>query len=349
VKVSVKNMTTRLGVAVALAMGFAPGTTGASPAAAKAANARGVGLLKQRHYKGAAAQFRKAIAEDRAHVLAHYNLACAASLAKDMDTAIAELMWVGNRAAWDEQARSAAIKAATDPDLKWLIDNHPDAADWVGPDVAALAVDVLAADSGRSAGRALTEPAKTSAMTALATGTRTRDDSCDPADPKQSAMFGLAFEAHTGGKHTAIASLGSGVALLDARGQVVARSQPLGCTGPGASQDRITSLAYLGAAPRSPGASAASSALLSEMFIVKYGNGGRTEWSNNVAIFMRRDKQLVRTFEATIERSDATGTATLAMTALGDLVLVAPGDKRKQIFHWDQKAFRFAAVLTDGR
>jgi hypothetical protein len=79
------------------------------------------------------------------------------------------------------------------------------------------------------------------------------------------------------------------------------------------------------------------------MFIVKYGNGGRTEWSNNVAIFMRRDKQLVRTFEATIERSDATGTAALSMTALGDLVLVAPGDKRKQVFHWDQKAFRFAA------
>jgi hypothetical protein len=31
------------------------------------------------------------------------------------------------------------------------------------------------------------------------------------------------------------------------------------------------------------------------------------------------------------------------MTALGDLVLVAPGDTRKQVFHWDQKAFKFAA------
>src|SRR5262245_5798302 len=108
-------MTTRLGVAGALAIACAPGTTFASPAGAKAANARGVGLLKQRHYTGAAAQFRKAISEDRSHVLAHYNLACAASLANDMDTALAELMWVGNRAAWDEQARSAAIKAASDP------------------------------------------------------------------------------------------------------------------------------------------------------------------------------------------------------------------------------------------
>lgn len=338
-----KNMTTRLGVVVALMLACAPATAGASPAAAKAANTRGVGLLKQKDYKGAIAQFRKAIAEDRAYLLAHYNLACAASLAQDMDTAFAELIWVGNRAAWDEQAKAAAIKAAKDPDLKWVIDTNPDAADWVGPDVTTFVVDVLAADRAKSAGRALADAEKASAMTALATGIRTRDDSCDPADPKQGAVFGLPFEAHAGGKHTAVVSLGTGIALLDARGQVVARSQPLGCTGQGASQDRLTSLAYLSAAPRSPpGASATTSALLSEMFIVKYGNGGRTDWSNNIAVFMRRDKQLVRTFEATIERSDATGTATLSMTALGDLVLVAPGDKRKQVFRWDQKAFKFA-------
>lgn len=342
-----KHMTTRLGVVVALIglwISWAPAPTAASPAAAKAANTRGVGLLKQKDYKGAIAQFKKAIAEDKTYVLAHYNLACAASLAQDMDTAFAELIWVGNRAAWDEQARSAAVKAAKDPDLKWVLDTNPDAVDWVGPDVTAFVVDVLAADRAKSAGRALVDPEKASAMTALATGIRTRDDSCDPADAKQGAVFGLPFEAHVGGKHTAVVSLGTGVALLDAKGQVVARSQPLGCTGPGASQDRLTSLAYISAAPRGePGASSTTSALLSEMFIVKYGNGGRTQWSNNVAIFMRRDKQLVRTFEATIERSDATGTGQLSMTALGDLLLVAPGDKRKQVFHWDQKAFKFVA------
>jgi hypothetical protein len=341
---TVKDLMMRVGFAVALILACAPGTSGASPAAANAANTRGIRLLKQKDYRGAIAQFKKAIAEDKTHVLAHYNLACAASLAQDMDTAFAELVWVGNRAGWDDQARAAALKAAKDPDLKWVIDTNPDAVEWVGPDVAMLVVDVLAADKARTAGRALTDADKDSAMTALSTGTRTRDDSCDPADPKQSAVLGLSFDAHAGGKHTAVVSLATGIALLDAKGKVVARSQPLGCTGPGASQDRLTSLAYLSAAPRGePNAAAASSALASEMFIVKYGNGGRTDWSNNVAVFMRRDKQLVRTFEATIERSDATGTAQLSMTALGDLVLVAPGDKRKQVFHWDQKAFRFAA------
>jgi hypothetical protein len=341
----VRDMLMRAGLAVALIIVCAPGPSSASPAAANAANTRGIRLLKQKDYKGAIAQFKKAIAEDKTHVLAHYNLACAASLAKDMDTAFAELVWVGNRAGWDDQARAAAIKAAKDPDLKWVIETNPDAVEWVGPDVALFVIDVLAADKARSAGRAFVDAEKDSALTALATGTRTRDDSCDPADPKQSAVFGLPFDAHVGGKHTAVASLATGVALLDGKGKVIARSQPLGCTGPGASQDRLTSLAYLSAAPRGePGAAAATSALASEMFIVKYGNGGPTEWSNTVAVFMRRDKQLVRTFEATIESSDAAGSsAQLSMTALGDLVLVAPGDKRKQVFHWDQKAFKFVA------
>src|SRR5215510_11251478 len=107
----------RIGFAVALMIACGPSTTGASPAGAKAANTRGVALLRQKDYKGAIAQFRKAIGEDKALVLAHYNLACAASLAQDMDTAMAELIWVGNRAAWDDQAKSAAIKAAKDPDL----------------------------------------------------------------------------------------------------------------------------------------------------------------------------------------------------------------------------------------
>lgn len=333
----------RLGCAVALILACAQ-TTGASPAGAKAANVRGMGLLKQKDYKGAIAQFRKAIAEDKTYVLAHYNLACAASLAKDVDTAFAELMWVGNRAVWDDQARAAAIKAAKDPDLTWVLDTHPDAHDWVGPDVTAFVVDVLAADRARSPGQALADLEKASVLRTLASATGTRDDTCDAADAKQGAALALGFEAHVGGKQTAVASLGHGVALLDAKGALVARSQPLGCTGPGATQDRVISLAYISAAPRSePGATASSSALLSEMFIVKYGNGGRTQWANSVAVFMRRDKHLVRTFDAVIERSDAAGTGTLQMSALGDLVLVAPGGKRKQVFHWDQKAFKFAA------
>src|SRR5262245_65915701 len=126
-------MTTRLGVAVALAIACAHGTAGASPAAAKAANARGVGLLKQRNYKRAAAQFRKAIAEDRTQVLAHYNLACAASIAKDMDTALPSLSWAANAPPGTGRARPRPSKPARAPALKGLTATTPTPAAGSGP------------------------------------------------------------------------------------------------------------------------------------------------------------------------------------------------------------------------
>src|SRR5262249_15339512 len=87
--------------------------------AAKAANIRGLKLQQQKKYVAAITEYRQAIAEDPGYVLAHYNLACAASLAKDMHTTSEELTWVADRASWDPVAKSARAKAQTDRDLEW--------------------------------------------------------------------------------------------------------------------------------------------------------------------------------------------------------------------------------------
>jgi hypothetical protein len=90
-------------------------------AGAVAANARGLKLLKQKDYPHAVEELRKAIAADPAHLLAHYNLACASALGGDRKAAIAELRWLGASA--DPAARSALAKARTDADLKSVVDD----------------------------------------------------------------------------------------------------------------------------------------------------------------------------------------------------------------------------------
>ncbi|CAN5397351.1 hypothetical protein BH11MYX1_BH11MYX1_15850 [soil metagenome] len=60
----------------------------ASPAASKAANARGMALMGKQKWAQAEAEFKIAVSEDGTSVKAHYNLASAASRAHDRGTAI---------------------------------------------------------------------------------------------------------------------------------------------------------------------------------------------------------------------------------------------------------------------
>ncbi|HET9988022.1 MAG TPA: tetratricopeptide repeat protein, partial [Kofleriaceae bacterium] len=94
----------------------------ASPAAGKAANARGMSLMGQKKWAAAEVEFKQAVAEDPASVKAHYNLASAASRAHDLETAIWEIAWVGDRGAWDDEANAAAKKAPKDEDLSWALE-----------------------------------------------------------------------------------------------------------------------------------------------------------------------------------------------------------------------------------
>ncbi len=113
---------------------------------AAAANARGMTLLRRRDYPHAGEEFRKAIAADPAHVLAHYNLACASALGGDRKTAIAELRWLGASA--DPAARAALAKAPKDADLKSVVDDPE-----VKKLLAAAAADSCAAGCERAQDR----------------------------------------------------------------------------------------------------------------------------------------------------------------------------------------------------
>ena len=68
---------------IAMLSGAASGTA-ADPARAKAANARGYALHKQKKYAEAAVEYRKAITEDPTYVFARNNLACVASLVVEL-------------------------------------------------------------------------------------------------------------------------------------------------------------------------------------------------------------------------------------------------------------------------
>ncbi|HET7501046.1 MAG TPA: tetratricopeptide repeat protein [Kofleriaceae bacterium] len=304
---------------------------------ARAANARGLALQKQKKYAAAEAEYRKAIEADPGFVLAHYNLACAAALAGDHDTALVELAWVGNRAAWDDQARAAAMKETRDPDLKHLGD-WEDVARWVPPDVLEV-TDVLGPPRPGLAGHVLDAAERTRFAGPLAAAPGAHAAECDPADARQGRVLGLPLILGRVAKQTAVASLRDGVALFDPAGKLIARGEPIGCTAPGASQDMLGSLVYLEGQIATP--DNAPQAVPAALYVVQYGAGGRAQWTTNVVIYAQRDKQLVSVFEATLTSSDGAGAGTLVQTVLGDLVLVAPGEKRKRAFHWDPAAFRF--------
>jgi hypothetical protein len=299
-------------------------------------------LVRAKKYREAAVEYRKAIALDPSYVLAHYNLACVEALGGDRTEALGQLAWVANAAAWDDTAKAAIQKAPKDADLADLLASGIDAYQWVVmPDVLET-IDVLAGAQPGFVGAALSEADKAKLARPLAAAPGKHDDACDAKDAKQGRVFGLRLTAGPTAKHLLVGSLADGVGLVDPGGALVARSEPLGCTAPGASQDMLTSLVYLDGAPR--GAPTGPRLAGTPFYVAQYSSGGRASWSTNVAIFAQRDKQLVRVFEATLTSSDAAGAGTLAQTLLGDLLFTAPGAKQKRVFRWDPAAFRFAPL-----
>jgi hypothetical protein len=97
--------------------------------AAGAANVRGMKLYHQKDYRHAGEEFRKALAADPRHVLAHYNLACVSALDGDKKTALAELRWLAGNP--DPAAASALAKAKSDPDLRSIV-GDPEAKKLLG-------------------------------------------------------------------------------------------------------------------------------------------------------------------------------------------------------------------------
>jgi hypothetical protein len=328
-----------------LACAAASGEAVASPAGGTAANQRGMGLMRQKKWDAAEAEFKKAIAEDPTSVTAHYNLACAASRAHDADTALWELAWVGDRAAWVDQAKAAAKKAPGDDDLAWAIGNDINAQLFIGDAPLAAVTEIATPARTQNAGHALAEPQRAKIAAILAAAPGPHDDQCDAADARQGKVFALGLDLGKWAKGIAAASLKDGVAILDPRGAIVARSEPLGCTGPGESQDQLAALAYADGAPTPPSTTHAMPQTDLQLLAVMYATGGRRVWQTTVAVFAQNGKSLVKVFEALVTSSDAPGSGHVWQTALGHLLYSAPGETRKHAFQWDPKAFKFVPLL----
>jgi len=298
-----------------LAVACATGAGHADPAKAKAANTRGYALHKAKNYKAAAVEYKKAIAEDPAYLLAHYNLACVASLLHDADTATGELAWVFDRATWDPAAKSAIAKASNDRDLAWLFDNDEDSRRY-GNATNIEVLDVATPSCCFIRGKPSTDPA---VARALAGAAGKHDEACSAAAVSAPA------DATATGKGVVAASLRDGVAILDGTGQVIARSGPIGCTGP---RDQIELLNHGDAIPQPYDKLVTP---LREIYyvVVAYRSGDK----QTVAIYALRNKQLSRVFDA-VTRS-AEGAGHVELTPLGGVVHVAPGETRPRVYRWN--------------
>jgi hypothetical protein len=312
----------------------------ASPAASKAANGRGMTLMGKKKWAEAEKEFKTAVAEDNSSVKAHYNLASAASRAQDQVTAVTELTWVLDRATWVDEAKSAASKVESDDDLAWILHNWDESVvEWVGKDAKLALIDLTGTSDTANAGHAGGDGKQ------LAAAPGSHDAKCDPKNAKQGKVFTLPLHAMLDWQRlSALASLRDGVALADTSGAIVARSEPLGCTGPGESQDQLASLAYARGNPV-PGYAGDTPPIANlQLLVVTYTNGGHREWQTNVALFTRNDKTIAKVFENTIANSDSSGAGHLWQSPLGHLIYTAPGDTKKHAYEWDPKAFKFVAM-----
>lgn len=301
----------KFGIAFALLCSLAS-TSLADTAKAKAANSRGLALHKKKQFKEAAAEYQKAIAEDPNYVLAHYNLACALSLADDIENSLVELRWLADRASWDPTAKSAMKKASKDKDLKNVVaagEDDPmyleplDASSWTTRDLA-MPNDVFK----------IAEPAKDASLA------KTLGTAPGPHEEKCSAdAVAVPIDWASTVKGTVVATLRDGVGIVDTSGKVVLRSAPLGC-GEGRA-----SLLYAGFGSAVTLAGAADPGMV---FVAKWAMP-----MANVAVYVKKDQQLVPVFQGP--------TAKLALTPQGNLLYTPLGDKKQHLLHWDAKAFKY--------
>ena len=109
-------------VVLACSAGDAFARSASSPARhghAVALNTAGLRLMKSGQTARAAQRFRDALALDGDYALAHYNLACASSLLRDVPAAVAELEWLAARGD-DPVAKARIDKAQSDGDLDFV-------------------------------------------------------------------------------------------------------------------------------------------------------------------------------------------------------------------------------------
>lgn len=293
-----------------------PASAHADAARAKAANSRGYALHKQKKYKEAGLEYRKAIAEDPSHLLAHYNLACVASLTKDRETAIRELAWVTDRGTWDPAAMSAAAKARTDRDLQWVRELDIEGFRLTGTEIPDEgAVDLMGRPEPALVGKPTTDA---QLARAIASAPGKHEERCS------GAAFSAPFD--TKGSSTVVATLRDGVALIEA-GKVLARSEPLGCTSP---QDQVTILNQVAGIAR-PYDYSDQALMNTRMIAVQYAAGA----TQAVAIFAVKDRaKLARVFDAVL-RSEAGEGSLIQSPVLGNLIHVAPGGTSTRVFRWD--------------
>jgi hypothetical protein len=106
-----------LAVVAVLLLAAAPRAR-ADRAAAKKLNGEGMSAYRKKAWSDAVDKYRAAIAADPEFVTAHYNLACALSLAGEVEPAMVELRWLA--ASSDAEAKAKIKKALTDPDLDFV-------------------------------------------------------------------------------------------------------------------------------------------------------------------------------------------------------------------------------------
>jgi tetratricopeptide (TPR) repeat protein len=92
---------------------------------AQAQNRLGMAHLKAGQLGQASADFAEAVSIDRSFALAHYNLASAASLRHDTNTAVQALLEVIDLASHDPVAKRALARAQTDHDLDFIAQTSP--------------------------------------------------------------------------------------------------------------------------------------------------------------------------------------------------------------------------------
>lgn len=309
---------------IAVVCGAATGAA-ADPARAKAANTRGYTLHKQKKYKEAAVEYHKAIAEDPAYLIAHYNLACAAALSGDSLTALNELSWVADRAAWDPDARAAAVKARTDRDFASLRKEGPDLGIVTSDETLGLGLfDLLDNNAVDKVGKILTLPDE-DLLAKLAAAPGKHDAQCNNVV--------IYADLDREGSTTVFGNMRDGVALLDVNRKLVSRAEPNGCDGPGTQLQRLVHTKAV-----EKGAPAIDAKLLeTHLVITTYP----TADGYRASVFALTPKhQLVRAFDGIVLSSHGDGSLMLSQV-LGTLLHTAPGDKKRHVYRMDTATWKY--------
>jgi hypothetical protein len=265
---------------------------------------------------------------DASFALPHYNLACVAALSGDPATARAQLTWLA--ASPEPQARRTLRKALYDADLRSLVGDPAlrSLLHWGG---------VIGAARRLVDGREATEEE----AKRLRKSDETYDEECDK-EPTYRATFALQAElaGDRPGEELVAASLGSGVAIFDARGKLIVRGGGYDCVGSSAGLFGLA-LSQIVADPEPE-------------ILVHYESGGRESHAELLDILKRKGDTLATILSVTLSTSerghsdDEEGSGerrsegALSLAADGSLLLQAAGESQPTRLRWDPGKFAFA-------